>query len=379
MKKTLSTHHSRWGQPLSLTRVLFGLTLLLSLLGLFFIFEASSAESYRLVGHQYHFLRQQAISLALGLAGLAAAWFIPIQFWKKTAGLWFLVGLILLVLVLIPGVGIELNGAHRWFAFQGKVFQPVEFFKLALILFSAGWMTKQPRSRTFLLLTIVFSLLVALQPDIGSLLILLWIAFGMFFLAGGQLAVLIGTGLAGIALLLLLTLTSAYRFERLTTYFNPQSDLLGSGFHVRQITLALGHGGWFGAGIGNSQQKYAYIPEASSDSIFAIVAEEIGFIGAVAVITCLLAYSITLYKGAMLLAERSFEQLLVLGVFLWLSGQTLLNLAAVVVLVPLTGLPLPFFSYGGTSLLVTLFATGLVLQILRHHQPHSASKKNKVQ
>lgn len=368
MKKTSLLSRATASRRVSLSKILFGLTLLLSLLGLFFIFEASSAESYQLVGNQYHFLIQQTISLGLGLVGLAAALLVPIQFWRKTASMWFLVGLGLLILVLIPGVGIALNGAHRWFTIAGQIFQPVEFFKLALILFSATWMAKQPKPQTFLVITALFSLLVILQPDIGSLLVLLWIAFGLFFLAGGSILVLGGLGVAGIVLLLLVIITSPYRFQRLTTYLNPENDLLGTGFHVRQITLALGHGGWFGVGIGNSQQKYAYIPEASSDSIFAIVAEEIGFVGAGAVIAALVAYSFTLYRAAMSLSERSFEQLLVFGIFLWIGGQTLLNLAAVVVLVPLTGLPLPFFSYGGTSLLVTLFATGLVLRILREHK-----------
>ena len=364
----------------SLDTLLLSLSAVLSMLGLFFIFEASSAESYQLVGHQYHFLRQQAISFGVGMVALIGAVVVPLSFWKKTAVWWFGLGLFMLVLVLIPGFGVELNGARRWFVVQGRAFQPVEFFKFALVLFSSWWMSKEPRVKTFLLFTTIFSGLVLLQPDMGSLLILLWISFSMFFLAGVKMLALGGLGAAGGLLLLLLILTSSYRFERLSTYFNPSADPLGSGFHVRQITLALANGGWFGRGIGNSQQKYAYIPEASSDSIFAIVAEELGFVGALVIVGLLVGYLLTIYKISTHLEERSFAQLVVLGIFMWLSGQVLLNLSAVVVLVPLTGLPLPFFSSGGTSLIMTLLATGVCLRIYREQlTSHSPTRRRKVQ
>ncbi|HCR81113.1 MAG: Bacterial cell division membrane protein [Candidatus Pacebacteria bacterium GW2011_GWB1_47_8] len=363
----------------TLSLLLVGFTLLLSVLGLLFVFEASSAESYNLVGHQYYFLRQQAISLFLGSGAFVVALLLPTKFWAKTAQIWFGVGLVLLILVLVPGFGVELNGARRWFAFQGVIFQPVEFFKLALVLFSAVWMSRQLKLPTFLFLTALFSLLLLLQPDMGSLLVLLWVIFGLFFLAGGKLLLLSGLGVLGVVGLLLLIVASPYRAARLQTYLDPNTDPLGSGFHVRQITLALANGGWFGVGLGNSQQKYSYIPEVSSDSIFAIVAEEIGFVGALVVIGLFVGYLITLYRIATLLPERSFEQLFVLGVFLWMSGQILLNLAAVAVLVPLTGLPLPFFSSGGTALFTILFTTGLVLKIFLDTSARSASSRKKVQ
>src|SRR3990172_6734464 len=157
----------------TLSLLLVGFTLLLSVLGLLFVFEASSAESYNLVGHQYYFLKQQAISLFLGAGALVAALVVPTKFWQKTAFIWFLLGLLLLVLVLIPGFGLELNGARRWFSLQGVVFQPVEFFKLALVMWSAVWMGKEPKIKTFLLITVAFSALLMLQPDMGSLLVLL--------------------------------------------------------------------------------------------------------------------------------------------------------------------------------------------------------------
>lgn len=364
-------------KPLSV--VLVGLAFVLALLGLFFIFEASSAESYRLVGHQYFFLRQQAVSLGIGLGALFVGWWLPSSVWKKMAPWLFLGGVVLLIAVLIPGIGVELNGAKRWLSLQGRLFQPVEFFKLALVLFSAVWMTKRPKPGAFVFLTALFSLLVILQPDMGSLLVLLGIAFGMFFVAGGRLMTLAAIGAAGGLLLMLLAVTSPYRLERLTTYFNPESDPLGSGFHVRQLTLALAHGGWFGVGIGNSQQKYDYIPEASSDSIFAIVAEELGFVGALLILVLLVSYLVVLYKVGAQLPEKSFERLAALGVFVWLSSQAILNLSAVVVLVPLTGVPLPFFSSGGTALIVTLLATGMVAKLAQPSVATSVTDRKKVQ
>jgi cell division protein FtsW len=364
----------------SLEKILFSLSLFLAFLGLFFVFEASTTESYRLVGHQYHFLKQQSIALGLGLIVSFVVKLWPWKFWEKTAGLWFVGGLLLLLLVLIPGFGVELNGARRWFSIGGRVFQPVEFFKFSLIIFSAYWMSKNPKPQSFLFFTGIFSLLLLLQPDMGSLLILLFISFGMFFLAGGHLGFLAGIGSVGIGLLVLAVLFSPYRFQRLTTYLDPSKDPLGSGFHIRQITLALGQGGWFGVGIGNSQQKHAYIPEASSDSIFAIVSEEIGFLGSMFILFLMFAFLLVLYRIANDFPERSFEQLLVYGIFLWFGGQILLNISAVVALVPLTGLPLPFFSYGGTSLLMTFIAIGLVLGAVRSKKTQVSSRiRKKVQ
>jgi cell division protein FtsW len=361
----------------SLEKIIFFMSVFLAILGLFFIFEASTTESYRLVGHQYHFLKQQTVALVLGLIAMFVVERWPWSFWQKTAGLWFLGGIILLILVLIPGFGVELNGAKRWFLLGGRVFQPVEFFKLALVLFSAAWMSKNPKPQSFLLFTGIFSLLLLLQPDLGSLLILLWISFGMFFLAGGNLAFMALVGSVGVGLLMIAILASPYRFQRLTTYLDPSKDPLGSGFHIRQITLALGHGGWLGTGIGNSQQKHAYIPEASSDSIFAIVAEEVGFFGAGIILALMFFYVFSIYRAGGLFEERSFEQLLVYGVFLWLGGQILLNIAAVVALVPLTGLPLPFFSYGGTSLLTTFITIGLILGAIRSQKTKVSSRVRK--
>jgi cell division protein FtsW len=191
------------------------------------------------------------------------------------------------------------------------------------------------------------------------------IASGMFFIAGGNLKQILPVAVFTVLALTLAIITSPYRLKRIKTFFNPEIDPLGASFQVRQITLALGSGGWFGQGLGNSQQKYAYIPEASSDSIFAIVAEEIGFVGSLIILGLYAIYFYSIFQISQHLPEGSFAQLFSTGLLLWIAGQTLLNLAAIVVLVPLTGLPLPFFSYGGSSLVSMLLANGILVKSWR--------------
>jgi cell division protein FtsW len=185
----------------------------------------------------------------------------------------------------------------------------------------------------------------------------------MYFMAGGNLKFVFGATAAALVFIVITIASSEYRMSRVTTYLDPTRDPLGAGFHIRQITLALGRGGLLGQGIGNSQQKLAYIPEPSSDSIFAITAEELGFIGSV----CMISIYFTYMYGAMQIAKaqkkESFRFLLAVGILIWFSTQTLLNLAAIVALVPLTGVPLPLFSYGGSSMVMILFATGILLRL----------------
>lgn len=332
-------------------------------IGLFFVFEASTAESFTMVGEPYYFLRQQSIWMGLGLVPLLLGWFWPLSFWQRTALNWYGVAVAALIAVFLPGIGLHLNGAHRWLHVGGIVIQPAEFVKFAVVIFFASWMSKHQRIGAFLLFLGVPAGLILLQPDLGSLLVVLWIAFGMYVLAEGNLKKflpIVGLGIIGLTVAILV---SPYRLARLTTYLNPEADPLGAGFHIRQVTLALGNGGWWGQGLGNSTQKYLYIPEASSDSVFAIVAEEVGFLGSAGIILMFGALILIVLRLIQRAPAGSFGRLLGQGIFLWLSGQVILNLAAVVALVPLTGIPLPFFSYGGSSLLMLFFIMGLVLQI----------------
>jgi cell division protein FtsW len=185
----------------------------------------------------------------------------------------------------------------------------------------------------------------------------------MYFVAGGEVKHMLIIGTGAFILACIAVGSSDYRMRRVQTFINPESDPLGASFHIRQITLALGRGGVFGQGLGNSAQKLAYIPEPTTDSIFAITAEEVGFAGAVFIIALYGGLLLTFYKIAQSFPSQSFEQLLAAGILIWISMQTILNMAAVVALIPLTGIPLPFFSYGGSSLVMVLWATGFMLKL----------------
>lgn len=353
----------------SSAKVLFLLTALISSLGLLFVFESSVAESFSTFGTAYHYVQSQAQWLALGYGLLIVASFTPINFWKKLSPLFYLIAIIGLILVFVPPFGLRLNGASRWFSLFGLVtIQPVEFAKLAVVTFFATWMAKHQRLSPFAFLTAIPVGLLIMQPDLGSTLIFLTIAFALYFVAGGEMKYILTIAGVGLLFVVFAIFSSPYRLQRVTTFFNPELDPLGSSFHIRQITLALGQGGWFGQGIGESKQKHNYIPEASSDSIMAIVAEEIGFVGVVMISLLFLAYIVTGYQIALKYPPGSFEYLLGLGLVLWFSAQTLLNIAAVVALVPLTGIPLPLFSYGGSSLVMIMLATGILIKLAKNHK-----------
>jgi cell division protein FtsW len=335
--------------------------------GLLFVFEASVAESFASFGNQFYYVKEQAISLAIGMLGLGVGILIPTGFWKKISPLMYALSIVLLIMVFIPNIGFEVNGARRWISMAGFSFQPVEVVKFAMIIFFATWMERHQKIQPFLFLTGLPVALLFLQPDMGSALIVISIAFGLYFLAGAPLKTFIMTGAAGVALLTLLILVSPYRLKRLTTFLDPESDPLGASFHIRQIIIALGNGGIIGQGIGNSRQKFSYIPEASTDSIFSIVAEEVGFVGSVAIIAVYALFLKIAHAICRRIPAGSFDHLLAHGILIWLGMQIVLNLSAVVALVPLTGVPLPFFSFGGTSLVMVLSVVGILIGIGRKY------------
>lgn len=343
--------------------VFTGLAVLFCVLGVLFVFEASVSESHTMVGHPYHFVRQHLLGLALGLVAALVGFFTPPRLWITWSPVLFGGAVLLLIMVLIPGIGLELNGAHRWLSLGPLTFQPVELAKFAVVAFYTRWMSSHQRIKPFLFLTGLLAVLVMLQPDLGSLLILGGIACSMFFLAGGNNKQLLVAGAGVIPILLLLIVFSPYRWQRVQTFLNPESDPLGASYHFRQITLALGRGGVLGQGIGNSRQRFSFIPEASTDSIFAIIAEEVGYVGSAVLLFLFVLFFWLGYRNMLQADVTEPERLLGFGLLAWLSLQVLLNLSAVVGLVPLTGIPLPFFSYGRTSQVMILFATGILIRI----------------
>ncbi len=345
---------------------LFILTFAIALFGLLMVYDASSYVSFQTFGNRTHYLLEQTISLGIGLVGLIVASFIP---YKKLLAfaLPILIGtLFLLLLVFIPGIGLNL-GAHRWIRLGPLgTLQPTEIAKLTLAIYLSAWLSRPEKGRlgAFLLLLAITLGLIMLQPDMGSAIIILGETLIIYFLSGGDvkqfLMVLPGIGLVGA----ILAIAQPYRAARIATFFNPNSAIKGSSYQVRQILIALGTGGLTGVGSGNSLQKYAYLPENMTDSIFAIIGEEFGLIGT----TLFIIMSAIILYCIFSLAMRSSStqgRLLAGGIGAFLGTQMIVNLAAQTALIPLTGVPLPFVSYGGTALIVDLFAVGVVLNIAR--------------
>jgi cell division protein FtsW len=339
------------------------LVLILSFTGLFFLFEASTVQSVRLFNHPYHFVTQQAKWLALSLFLATITCFLNLKLLQRLASIFYFFALILLALPLIPGLGMTLNGASRWINVFNYSFQPVEIFKFFFINFYANLLAKKTNLASFVFFLIWPSLILLLQPDFGSLLVLLFSAMIMYFLSGVDFKIfsLLVVGLVILALVAILLIP--YRRERLLSFIKRDVDVQAEAYHSHQVLLALGAGSWFGRGIGNSQQKYAYVPEASSDSIFAIIAEEMGFIGSSIIILMFAAY---FFFAERMIKDQKLSKdqfLLFYGILAWIVAQLLFNLGAVVALLPLSGMPLPFFSQGGSALLSVFFVSAILLNI----------------
>lgn len=339
----------------------------LSLFGILMVYDSSVAIAIRDFGTPYYFVREQLKWLILGGIALFIFSRIDYHIWKRLALPLLLVTLVLLAAVFLPGIGVRALGAHRWLNVGLFILQPAELAKLVLVIYLSAWFSRDEKDRfmAFLLLVGMVLGLVILEPDLGTAVIILSIALILYFLSGApvvQFLLLLPVLLVGITGLAVM---APYRFRRLTTFFNPESDPLGASYQIRQILLALGSGGWLGVGIGQSRQKYEYLPEANTDSIFAIIGEEVGFIGALAVLVLfifLIWRGFRIGKGA----PDVFGRLLALGISSWIGMQTLINLAAMVALLPLTGVPLPLVSYGGSSLIILLSGLGIVLNISKH-------------
>lgn len=353
----------------SADRWLVGIVLILALFGVLMVYDSSVAIAIRDFGDQYYYAKEQLKWLGIGIVAMVILSRIDYHRWYALA-LPALVGTMgLLMAVFIPGLGVRALGAHRWLNFGVFILQPAELAKLVLVLYLAAWLASREKGRfgAFLLLTGSIFGLVILEPDLGTAVILVTIAVVMYFLSGGEmkhLAFLIPLLIAGVTIL---AISSPYRFARLTTFFNPESDPLGASYQIRQVLLALGSGGWTGIGIGKSRQKYEYLPEANTDSIFAIIGEEVGFFGVTLVIAAFafLVWRVLRIAGR---APDTFGKLLAGGIGAWIGIQSALNIGAMAALIPLTGIPLPLISYGGSSLVIVLAATGIVLNISRRRK-----------
>lgn len=332
------------------------------------VYDASSASAARDFGDKYYFLKDQLKWVVLGVGAMVLTSVFPYKNYYKLSPIILAGAIGLLIMVFIPGLGVKLYGARRWIDFRLFTVQPSEIAKLAVIIYLSAWfMTKEKgRLTAFLLLLGIIVALIMLQPDLGTAIILAGIAVILYFLSGAPIwhfAALFPAVAAG---LLVLIKIAPYRLKRLTTFFDSGSDPLGASYHIRQAIIAVGSGGLFGLGLGNSRQKYSYLPEANTDSIFAIIGEELGFFGALAVIAVL---GFIVYTGFKIAAgcKDNFGRLLAAGISSWLAMQIIINISAMVALVPLTGVPLPFISYGGSALVVELAGVGILLNIAKQN------------
>lgn len=343
---------------------LITLPIVLSLIGLIFIFEASSIRSFNETGDSFHYLKLQMIWLMLGLGAMT---FFSLFDYHKLYYLSFLAmftTIFFLIIVLLPGVGFKAGGARRWLDFGFFNVQPTELAKFSVIIYLASWFIHKERKRffSFLILVGFLMLLIILQPDMGTAIIVFSLSIIIYFLAGMNilhLATLIPASLGAFFILIKL---SPYRFNRLLAFFDPSRDPLGITYHINQILISLSNGGILGQGFGSSRQKYMFLPEAHTDSIFAIVSEEFGFIGGLIIIVLFFVLIYKMYK-IMVNAPDRFSKLLAGGIFAFFNLQILINLAGVANVMPLTGVPLPFISYGGSNLLISFALIGILMNI----------------
>lgn len=340
--------------------------------GLIVLSSASSVVSFDKFQSPYFYsIHQFLFGFLPGLLCFYLASRIDYHIWQRFAALFLIISIGLLLLVFIPGLGFESGGSKRWVHLGSILFQPSEVVKLTFLLYLAAWLTKKGEKSArdlsyhffpFLILLGTITTLVILQPDMGTMGVIALICSAMYFLAGAPVRNLIAMFGGGIGFFFLLLKAAPYRMERFTIFLNPELDPLGSGYHINQALLAIGSGGLLGRGFGLSRQKYNYLPEVVGDSIFAIIAEELGFLIAVALIAAFVFFVIrALHIGAR--APDQFGFLVGAGIASWFLFQSFINIAAMLSLLPLTGIPLPFISYGGSALIVGMTAVGILVNI----------------
>jgi cell division protein FtsW len=314
-------------------------------------------------------MKRQIFNLAIALGACA---FFSFFDYKKLYYLSFplLIGTIIsLVFVLIPGVGSTALGAQRWINILGFNFQPTELAKFTIIMYLSSWFLYKEKGRfaSFLILMGTILGLIMIQPDLGTTIIIFSLFVSIYYFSGENIMKLVGLAPFAMAGVAFLVLSSPYRLQRVRAFIDPNVDPEGVSYHIRQILISLSSGGIFGRGFSSSRQKYQFLPEAHTDSIFAIIGEEVGFLGSILVIAIYVAFLYILYRAAQQTHDR-FGKLLIGAVFTLIGLQLIINLGGMVNLIPLTGIPLPFISYGGSSLLVFYSLMGVVINVARRNK-----------
>lgn len=338
------------------------------------IYSSSYIYSLYKYGNAYKYVLQQGIFFIIGTFLMFVFSKINYNIYRKYANTFLGICFLLLILVLIPGIGTIRNGSRSWFGILGLGFQPSELTKLALIIFVSKYLSNNDKIKrnTFkfmgpiLLIIILFFGLIMLEPDFGTGMVIVMSLIGLIFISGCDVSIFFKLGILGVIGIVILVLIAPYRLDRITSFINPWSDPLGSGFQMIQSLYAIGPGGLLGFGFLNSRQKHFYLPEPQTDFIFSIITEEFGFIGSIVLITLFIILYYHIIKNA-INTTNLFGKYLMFGLAFLLLFQTLLNLCVVVGLVPITGVTLPFISYGGSSLLVSMISIGIVLNVSKNN------------
>lgn len=358
----------------TIDRSFFVAILILLCIGLLMIASAGVLYGRTRFGDAYYFFKQQLAGLSVGLVLLYIFSRIDYRVWRKFVTPIFFVALGLLVLVFVPGFGTTVYGAARWVQIGPFSFQPSEVMKLAIILYLAAWLSNKEKRKTadffegfvpFLAILSIVGFLIIKQPDTGTLGLIFLVSLSIFFASGANIKHMLYLFLAGLSFLFILIKMAPYRMQRFLVYMNPGHDPQGLGYQMTQALLAIGSGGIFGAGLGQSRQKFNYLPEPVTDSIFAVLGEELGLIGTIVIVVLFLFVA---YRGMRIarFASDEFGRLVAVGIVSWIVFQAFINMSAISGLIPLTGIPLPFISYGGTSLAVLLASIGILLNISKY-------------
>lgn len=353
-------------------KTLFFTVIVLSIFGLMMIYSSSYIWAEYKFNDGFHYLKYQGMFFIIGIILMVLVSRIDYHVYYKYSNQLLIFAFILLILVLIPGIGSVRNGSRSWFGIGGFGIQPSEAAKIVLIIFTSKYLSLSDNyiknffkgAVPILIVVSVFFLLIMLQPDLGTGLIMFLSIISILFIAGISMKFFIFGGVVGVIGVIILIVIAPYRMDRITSFIDPWSDALGTGFQIIQSLYSIGPGGLLGLGYMNSIQKHFYLPEPQTDFIFSIICEEFGVLGAFIVVGCFL---ILFYRGIKISinAKDLFSKYLSFGILFQIIFQTIMNLMVVVGLIPVTGVTLPFLSYGGSSLLVSMASIGIILNISR--------------
>lgn len=359
--------------PKKVDKILLISVIAISVFGLLMIYSSSSIWAEYKFNDSFHYVKYQSIFFVIGLIIMYIVSKINYKFYYNNSNLIITSCLILLILVLIPGIGSIRNGSRSWFGIGSLGIQPSEAAKLGLIIFTSKYLENSEKYLKnyikgifpILGITLLFFGLIMLQPDLGTGVILVMSIISLLFIAGVSMKFFIIGGLIGIIGVVILIIIAPYRMDRITSFIDPWSDALGTGFQIIQSLYAIGPAGILGTGFGNSIQKHFYLPEPQTDFIFSIIAEEFGVMGAIIVVGL---FSIILWRSIKISLNTKdlFSKYLTFGIIFQMIFQTLMNLMVVVGIIPVTGVTLPFLSYGGSSLLISMASVGILLNISRY-------------